>query len=69
MNQQFVWHRNDIANLGQTLIDMAPSYEFAAGVAALCTAVGAKVTLPALPPIVEVRSVQSPQSVQLPPPS
>jgi len=41
-----VWHRADIGRIGQTLIDVAPSYEFAAGVGALCKAVGAPVVLP-----------------------
>lgn len=43
---QSVWHRSEIAQIGQTLIAMAPSLDFAAGVAALCHAVGAPVRLP-----------------------
>lgn len=43
---QSVWHKRDIAQIGSTLIAIAPSYEFAAGVAALCNAVGAPVQLP-----------------------
>lgn len=45
---QRVWHIDDITQIGQTLIVMAPSYEFAAGVAALCAALGGAVKLPAL---------------------
>ena len=43
---QSTWHKRDIGQIGQTLVDMAPSLEFAAGVAALCQAVGAPVQLP-----------------------
>lgn len=43
---QSVWHRDDIAQVGATLIAVAPSLDFAAGVAALCAAVGAPVSLP-----------------------
>lgn len=43
---QSVWHREDIAQIGVTLIAMAPNCDFAAGVAALCNAVGAPVRLP-----------------------
>ena len=41
-----LWFTSDIERIGQTLIDVAPSLEFAAGVAALCQAVGAAVKLP-----------------------
>ena len=51
---QSMWHRDDIARIGQTLIAMAPTPDFAAGVAALCNAVGAKVQLPERCHIVEV---------------
>lgn len=47
---QSVWHKADIGRIGQTLIDMAPSWEFAAGVAALCNAVDAPVRLPVREP-------------------
>lgn len=43
---QSVWHYTDLARIGQTLIDVAPTLDFAAGVAALCKAVGAVVYLP-----------------------
>jgi hypothetical protein len=43
---QSVWHKNDIARIGATLVAMAPSRDFAAGVAALCNAIGAPVPLP-----------------------
>ena len=43
---QSVWHRDDLARIGQVLITMAPSLDYAAGVAALCAAVGAQVCLP-----------------------
>lgn len=46
---QSVWHIDDIAQIGQTLVTMAPSPEFAAGVAAVCSAVGARVKLPEWP--------------------
>jgi hypothetical protein len=44
---QSVWHRDDIARIGAVLIATAPSLDYAAGVAALCAAVGAP--LPRLP--------------------
>ena len=40
---QSVWHKDDIARIAATLITMAPSPEFAAGVMALATALGAPV--------------------------
>jgi hypothetical protein len=43
---QSVWHKDDIAQIGATLIAIAPSWDFAAGVAALCNAIGASVYLP-----------------------
>ena len=43
---QSVWHRDDLARIGQVLITTAPSPDYAAGVAALCAAVGASVYLP-----------------------
>ncbi len=43
---QSVWHKDDIAQIGATLITIAPSWDFAAGVAALCNAIGASVYLP-----------------------
>jgi hypothetical protein len=43
---QSVWHRDDLAQIAVTLIAMAPSREFAVGVAAMCNAVGAPVRLP-----------------------
>ena len=43
---QSVWHRDDLARIGQVLITTAPSPDYAAGVAALCAAVGAPVYLP-----------------------
>lgn len=43
---QSVWHRDDLARIGQVLITTAPSLDYAAGVAALCAAVGAPVCLP-----------------------
>lgn len=46
MAGQSVWHRDDLAQIGATLIAMAPSLEFAAGVGAMCNAVGAPVRLP-----------------------
>lgn len=46
---QSVWHRDDIAQIGKTLVAMAPSWDFAAGVVALCSAVGAPVRLPERP--------------------
>ncbi len=49
-----VWHKDDVGQIGQTLIDVAPSAEFAAGVAALCQALGAPVRLPERPTAVTV---------------
>lgn len=46
MAGQSVWSKTDIARIGATLITLAPSWDFAAGVAALCNAVGAPVRLP-----------------------
>lgn len=46
MAGQSVWSKTDIARIGATLITLAPSRDFAAGVAALCAAVGAPVRLP-----------------------
>ena len=46
MAGQSVWHKDDIAQIGATLVTLAPSWDFAAGVAALCNAVGAPVYLP-----------------------
>ena len=46
MAAQSVWHRDDIARIGDTLVALAPSPDFAAGVAALCSAVGAPIKLP-----------------------
>lgn len=43
---QFVWHRDDLARIGQVLIATAPSLDYAIGVAALCASVGAPVKLP-----------------------
>lgn len=43
---QSVWHKDDLAQIGRTLVAMAPSWDFAAGVAAMCNAVGAPVRLP-----------------------
>ena len=46
---QSVWHHDDIARIAATLMAMAPSPEFAAGVMALATALGAPVQLPRQP--------------------
>ena len=54
---QSVWHKDDIAQIGATLITIAPSWDFAAGVAALCNAIGASVYLP------ERSSLEMPQMV------
>lgn len=43
---QSVWHKSDIARIAATLMAMAPSDEFAAGVMALATALGAEVQPP-----------------------
>lgn len=43
---QSVWYKDDIAQIGATLVAVAPSWDFAAGVAALCNAIGAPVKLP-----------------------
>lgn len=53
---QSAWHKDDIAQIGATLIAIAPSWEFAAGVAALCDAIGAPVKLPkrSEPPVIVV---------------
>lgn len=41
-----VWHVEEIVPVAQTLITIAPSPDFAAGVMALATAVGCPVTPP-----------------------
>lgn len=46
---QSVWHRDDIARIAATLMAMAPTPDFAAGVMALATALGAPVQLPRQP--------------------
>jgi hypothetical protein len=51
---QTVWHRDDIARIAATLIAMAPSDEFAAGVMALAQAVGAQAKAPRRPLPVDV---------------
>jgi hypothetical protein len=53
---QSAWHVSDIGRIADTLIEMAPSEDFAAGVWALARAVGAPVRLPdiAPPPVVTV---------------
>ena len=40
---QSVWHKDDIGRIAQTLIALAPSEDFIAGVMALAHAVGADV--------------------------
>ena len=60
-----VFHQTDIARIGQTLIDVAPSAEFAAGVAALCSAVGAPVRLPERPTAVTVEQPTGRQRLAL----
>jgi hypothetical protein len=47
MGQSLVWYRDDIGRIAQVLIDTAPCPEYAAGVAALCAALGVQVQLPA----------------------
>ena len=49
MAGQSVWHRDDIARIAATLMAMAPSLEFGAGVMALATALGAPVRVPRQP--------------------
>lgn len=56
---QSVWHRDDIARIGQVLITTAPSPDYAAGVAALCAAVGAPVKMPKRRREVEVVIVET----------
>lgn len=46
MAGQSVWHKDDLAQIGATLIALAPNWDFAAGVAAMCNAVSAPVRLP-----------------------
>lgn len=43
---QSLWHRKDLERIAQVLIAVAPCAEYAAGVAALCAAVGGEVKLP-----------------------
>ena len=45
---QSVWHKSDIGQIASTLLALAPSPEFAAGVLALANAMGAPVRLPEL---------------------
>lgn len=56
MGGQSVWYKEDIAQIGATLVAIAPSWDFAAGVAALCAAIGASVRLPErpAPPLVAI---------------
>ena len=51
---QSLWHRKDLERIAQVLIAVAPCAEYAAGVAALCAAVGGEVKLPEWPTIVMV---------------
>lgn len=46
---QSVWHVDDVARIAATLMAMAPSEDFAAGVMALADAVGATVKPPRRP--------------------
>ena len=46
MGQSLVWYRDDIGHIAQVLVDTAPCPEYAAGVAALCAALGAPVRMP-----------------------
>lgn len=46
MAGQSVWHKDNIAQICATLIALAPSWDFAAGVAAVCNSLGAPVYLP-----------------------
>ena len=50
MGQSLVWYRDDIGRIAQVLIDTAPCSEYAAGVAALCAALGAPVRVPQYEP-------------------
>lgn len=45
MGQSLVWYRDDIGRIAQVLIDTAPCQEYAAGVAALCAALGVPVSV------------------------
>jgi hypothetical protein len=41
-----VWHKSDIGQIASTLVAMAPTADFAAGVLALASALNAPVRLP-----------------------
>jgi hypothetical protein len=57
MGQSLVWYRDDIGRIAQVLIDTAPCPEYAAGVAALCAALGAPVRVPRQPVAVTLDTI------------
>ena len=56
---QSVWHKDDIGRIAQTLIALAPSEDFIAGVMALAHAVGANVQLPPRRDVVPVIVIEA----------